>query len=310
MADTGLPSYATVNGYAYLCASFTINGMGLLKLLGFFLSGKTMRATFVQAIPYWRDDVLPGHLKTVERWKELDLAEAPDERLLDGIRELALSEARYWGSTTLVLAAAKGSEQLFSRSLAITTPGRGLSSSLFLRGFSSKALEAQVQLEAIAEHLRASDELRRIARSSPAQRLLDALGVCTGGADVAEELRHYLDRYGHQVYNLDFAEPTQAEDPIPVLQSLKAIVQQPGMDVRVRQAEMTRDRESLVEQTVRSLDPVRRGVFLKVLRWAQGFAPYREESLFYIGSAWPALRRLALELGPRLAEAEAGPARA
>ncbi|MGZ3433072.1 MAG: PEP/pyruvate-binding domain-containing protein [Isosphaeraceae bacterium] len=301
VADTGLPSYATVNGYAYLCASLTINARGLLKLLGSFLGGKTMRATFVQAMPYWRDEVLPGHLKTVERWKELDLDSAPDEQLLDGIRELALSEARYWGSTTLVLAAAKGSEQLFDRFLAIAMPRRGLSSSLFLRGFASKALEAQAQLEAIAGHIRASDDLRQIARSGPAQRLLDALGA--GGGEVAEELRHYLDRYGHQVYNLDFADPTQAENPIPVLLSLKAMVQQPGVEVRVRRAEMARDCESLVEQTARSLDPVRRRLFLKVLRWAQGLGPYREETLFYIGSAWPALRRLALELGRRLAAA-------
>jgi rifampicin phosphotransferase len=58
-----------------------------------------------------------------------------------------------------------------------------------------------------------------------------------------------------------------------------------------------------VEHTARSLDPLRRRLFLKILRWAQRFAPYREETLFYIGSAWPTLRRLALELGQRLAEA-------
>ncbi|WP_028265965.1 PEP/pyruvate-binding domain-containing protein [Arthrobacter sp. MA-N2] len=301
VANTGLPSYATVNGYAYMCASFTINARGLLKLLASLLGGKTMRATFVQAIPYWRDEVLPGHLKTVERWKELDLAFARDEQLLDGIRELALSEARYWGSTTLALAAAKGSDMLLGRFLAIAMPRSGLSSSLFLRGFPSKALEAQARLEAIAEHIRASGDLRQIALSIPVQRLLDALSA--GGGDVAEQLQDYLGRYGHQVYNLDFADPTQDEDPTPVLLSLKAEVHHPGVEVRVRQAEMVRDRESLVEQTARHLDPLRRRLFLKILHWAQGFAPYREETLFYIGSAWPALRRLALELGRRLAEA-------
>ena len=32
----------------------------------------------------------------------------------------------------------------------------------------------------------------------------------------------------------------------------------------------------------------------------QRYGPYREEALFYMGAAWPALRRLALELGRRL----------
>jgi len=39
------------------------------------------------------------------------------------------------------------------------------------------------------------------------------------------------------------------------------------------------------------------------LNWAQRYAPIREEALFYVGAAWPALRRLALELGKRLTEA-------
>jgi rifampicin phosphotransferase len=302
IADTGVPAFATVNGYAYMCAS-TINWRGLPKLLAALFGGKTMRATFVHAIPYWRDEVLPGHLNTVERWKVLDLNSAPDEQLIDGIHELARSEALYWGSTTLALAAAKNSDAFLNRFLAIAMPRSGLSSALFLRGFPSKALEAQAELQAIAEQVRASDNLRQIARSTPAQRLLDALKASSSGSVVAERLQHYLDRYGHQVYNLDFADPTQAEDPIPVLLSLKAEVQHPGLEVSPRQAEMARDRESLVEHTARSLDPLRRRLFLKILRWAQRFAPYREETLFYIGSAWPTLRRLALELGQRLAEA-------
>ncbi|WP_423184536.1 PEP/pyruvate-binding domain-containing protein [Arthrobacter sp. NyZ413] len=303
VADTGLPSYATVNGYAYLCASFTMNWRGLLKLLAALVGGKTMRATFVEAIPYWRDEVLPGHLKTVERWKGLDLASAPDQQLLDGICELDRSEAVYWGSTTLVLAAAKNSDAFLDRFLAIAIPGSGLNSALFLRGFPSKALEAEVELQAIARQIRASDELCQLARSTPARRLPDALKASSAGSVVAERLKLYLDRYGHQVYNLDFADPTQAENPVPVLLSLKTEVQQPGLDLRVRQAEIAGDRERLVQRTARSLDPLRRRLFLKFLRWAQSYAPYREEALFYIGSAWPVLRRLALDLGRRLVAA-------
>ena len=42
-----------------------------------------------------------------------------------------------------------------------------------------------------------------------------------------------------------------------------------------------------------------------MLGWARRYAPYREEALFYVGAAWPTLRRLALELGRRLTEAGA-----
>jgi pyruvate,water dikinase len=37
-----------------------------------------------------------------------------------------------------------------------------------------------------------------------------------------------------------------------------------------------------------------------LLGWAQRFGPHREQALFYMGAGWPALRRLALELGRRL----------
>ena len=62
-------------------------------------------------------------------------------------------------------------------------------------------------------------------------------------------------------------------------------------------------RRGLVLYTERSLNPLRRRIFRLLLKWAQRYAPYREEALFYVGAAWPALRRLALELGRRLTEA-------
>lgn len=303
VVDTGLPPFTTVNGFAYLLGSTAINWGGVVRSLPALLSGKPLRTVFRHGVPYWRDEVLPAHLATVQRWQGLDLGRAPDERLLEGIRELARSEADYWGSTTLVLAAAKNSDLALDRFLSVALPRRSLSGALFLRGFPSKALDAEAELQAVAELVRASAELRELVGSTAAQGLLNALKANPGGADVVERLQEYLDRYGHQVYNLDFAEPTQSEAPLPVLLSLKSYVQREDRDVRARQAEMARQRESLVEQTSRSLDPLRRRLFLKTVRRAQGFAPYREDAFFWMGSAWPALRQLALELGRRLVDA-------
>jgi pyruvate,water dikinase len=303
IVDTGLPWYTTVNGYAYLCATYVVNWPGLVRSVPALVTGKPIRRIFRYAIPYWRDEVLPAHLRTIAVWKELELGTASNERLLDGIRELTHSEAAYWGSTTLALAVAKNSDLALARFLSVAVPRSGLSSSVFLRGFPSKALEAEAELQGIAEQIRVSEELQEVVAATRAERLLDAFGASPGGREVVERLQRYLDRYGHQVYNLDFAEPTQAEDPLPVLLSLKIYVQQPRVDVRARQAEMAREREMLTMTTARSLDLLRRRLFLKILRWAQGLAPRREEAMFYVGSAWPALRRLALELGRRLVDA-------
>src|SRR5262249_1958802 len=209
IVDTGLPWYITVNGYAYLCATTPVNWAGLARSLPALVTARPVRQIFRRAIPYWRDEILPAHLRTVAEWKALDLATASDERLLDGVRELARSEAVYWGSTTMALAGAKNSDLGLDRFLSIAVPGRGLGSALFLRGFPSKALDAESELQAIAEQVRASAELCEVVEASRAERLLGALSASPIGSGVLEKLRRYLDRYGHQIYNLDFAEPTQ-----------------------------------------------------------------------------------------------------
>jgi len=324
------PMYTTVNGYAYSRAAIKRSWKSAQIIMGIFAT--VYVRTFRRGISLWTEDFLPPYLATMERWKAVDPKTAPDEQLLEGVRELSYAEALYWYGTTIALALAKVSDVILNRFLATVVRRKGITSALFLRGFPTKAVEAEAELEAIAEQIRGSRGLRDLVSTTPAGQLLEALEAIPAGRPVQERLRLYLDRYGHLVYNLDFVEPTQAEAPMPVLMSLKALVRRrdltpsaplPGAgrgedegstfprgeggrgarsDALARQAEMARQRDEMVERTARSLDPLRRRLFLKILRWAQRLTPYREEALFYLGSAWPPLRRLALELGRRLAE--------
>jgi hypothetical protein len=66
IVDAGLPWYTTVNGYAYLCATTIPNWRGLPKALVALLSGKMVLPIFREAIPYWRDEVLPAHLRALD----------------------------------------------------------------------------------------------------------------------------------------------------------------------------------------------------------------------------------------------------
>jgi rifampicin phosphotransferase len=177
-----------------------------------------------------------------------------------------------------------------------------LTSGMFLRGFPSPTVDAETELEGLAEQVSDSDELRALVGATPAADLPDALGRTPAGRRWLTAFSRYLDRYGHQVYNLDFVVPTQADDPLPVLVSLKAMTQRPGRDPRARQQAIIAERDTLVKETAESFDPFRRWLFLVLLGWAQRFGPDREQALFYMGAGWPTLRRLALELGRRLAE--------
>lgn len=121
-------------------------------------------------------------------------------------------------------------------------------------------------------------------------------------AKPSAKLDRYLEDFGHQVYDLDFAEPTQIEAPTPVLMGLKALVLAPRSS-RAKQAELTARQEKLIADTRARCGPLRRRVFDKSLGWAQRAGPYREEALFYMGAAWPTLRAIACQLGARFVEA-------
>jgi hypothetical protein len=271
-------------------------------MLGAMAVGVTKLLLRNAGITYWRDDVMPRYLATIARWKAVDPAHASDEQLLDGVRALARADALYWFAVALAMGTAKSTDVALDRFLAFTVRG-GPSSARLLRGFGSKVLDAEAELEGIATDISGSDALRILVEATPAQQLLEALERDPSADSVLEGLQRYFERYGHQIYSLDFAVPTQGEDPMPVLLSLKSLVLSPGRNVRTRQAELARERERLAAETEGSLGPFRRLLFRRILRAAQRFAPYREESLFYIGAGWPTLRRLALELGRRLVAA-------
>ena len=295
------PFFATVNGYAYSRASYRLKWSVIPALLRFTFD--EFRIMFGEAmVVYWRERALPAYLAAIARWRAVNPADAPDERLLAGVRELALADARYWFACALMIARAKITDALFGRFLRIAAPGRVLISGMFLRGFPSPTVDAEAELEGLAERIRASDELRALVASTPVEGLPEVLGRTPQGRDWAADFARYLDRYGHQVYNLDFVAPTQADDPLPVLLSLREMVQRPKGDPRARQRAIVAERDARVEETARSFDPIRRRLFRTLLGWAQRFGPNREQALFYMGAGWPTVRRLALELGRRLVE--------
>jgi pyruvate,water dikinase len=295
------PHFTTVNGYAYMRADIDFSVKGALLLIQSLVTGPLW--LFRHGVAYWRDEGLPSYLETIAHWHVVDPATASDEELLCGVRELAWADALYWFAAAIAIGTAKISDWVFDRFLALAAPGQGLHSGLFLRGFPSRTLQAEAELDTIAARARESASLRAVIAATPAGQLLEALPDSTEGRELRQALQRYFARYGHQIYSLDFAEPTLGDAPLPVLLGLKARVQEPRKGALARQADIARERDRLAADTARSFDPLRRFLFRRLLHWAQRLAPNREEALFFVGAAWPELRRLALELGRRLTEA-------
>jgi rifampicin phosphotransferase len=110
----------------------------------------------------------------------------------------------------------------------------------------------------------------------------------------------HLAEFGHILYDLDFAKPVPADDPLPLVEAIKATLSGTAGNPYERQKAALALRERLTETVVKRLDPLRRKWFLKLLKWAQESAPLREDSIADIGLGQPQIRRILAELGRRL----------
>ena len=118
-----------------------------------------------------------------------------------------------------------------------------------------------------------------------------------------DRFQQHLAIHGHTVYSLDIAVAVPADDPAPLLGTLRFYLGGGGADPARRQQQAAQRREEATTAVAARLDPVRRAVFRRLLRWAQSAAPLREDALADVGLAWPQLRRMLRELGRRLVAA-------
>jgi pyruvate,water dikinase len=294
------PMFVAVNGYGYSRYDFRFSWSLLLllpKILVWYV--RSLPKLLKNLVPLWEQTGLPEYLGEIERYRLTNAAELSEAELLTGVRTLASADAIYWFYITLMVGAAKVSEGLFAWFVSSRLVKGDLTSGMFLGGFASKTLEAQEDLEAIASQLSSHDRLRDLALACAADDLLDRLRLEPEAQMLVSAIDSHLQTFGHQVYNLDFAAPTQAEQPAPVLLSLQSMLRY-GQPVRqIGRENLAADRDALTQTTRNSLGPVRRWIFKHLLGWAQRFGPYREQALFYMGAAWPTLRRLSLALGQR-----------
>jgi rifampicin phosphotransferase len=276
--------------------------------------------TRADAVTRWRKIDLPSYLAKLERWRGLAPEQATMQELLAGIRALTLAEARYWHVLRGIIGAAKMTDQTLQNFLARNAPDQGLSSGIFLSGFSSKTLDAERDMRAIAERIRRHRAIFELMLTTPIGRFLDELKAHPEGAEVFKLIDNYLNEHGKQVFNLDFVEPALIEAPLPFLTNLKAMVRHSGFDLSARQKEVSRKRRAKWIQALKYF-ATRRAVedapnragggtvsksalleFIRLYWTARVNYPVREAAIFYMGAAWSLLRPFALELGQRLVD--------
>ena len=307
--DLGLP---TVNGYAYyyykMSAFLRISAKALPALPFLYGSGKA------SGVRRWREYSHPRYATIVEEWEAKPPEDLPAVGLLAGARELLDAGAEYYTSVQTIIPLAASSEALFSAfyNRLVRREG-GPPPQSFLLGFDSMPIQAEKSLYDLGTWSREHPDLARTLPGTPSEQILDLLHAEEPLSGVDTEVWHewrsrfqaHLNRYGHTVYNLDFVNPVPADDPAPLFDTLKFYLRGEGQNPHERQRRTATWREEATHAVLARLDAPRRNLLSRLLEWAKGVAPVREDALADVGLGWPVMRRMLLELGRRLTEAGA-----
>ena len=305
--DASLP---TVNGYAY----YFYRSSSLLRMVGAIptalrvMLGRPVEGAPPFGLAGWRDRAHPEYARVVADWTARDAAGLTPAQRYDGVVELLEAGCVYYTAVQSIIPLAATSELAFRafHDHLVRRDGEPAGYQLLL-GFDSQPMLAEKSLfdlataareYGVADTLTGSDGTTLAAHLPP--------GPPPVGADPhawtrwCADLAAHLDRYGHTVYNLDFADPVPADDPAPVLDSVRFHLLGTGTDPYARQRAVCDERDRWTREIENRLDPVRRSVYGALLRYARDAGPVREDALADMGLAWPLMRRMLLGIGAGL----------
>jgi pyruvate,water dikinase len=297
----------TVHEYAYYEVALNVR-----QMVGFFFSlmmrGRTMARLLRTARSRWADEARPRYAKVAEEWTGRDLAATLAVELLAGAHQIVEAAASYYVSIQLVLADTNLSEAIFTGVYNRVIKRKSDPSAVtFLLGFDSVPIRAEKSLYDLAMWARLQGELAGYLERASGKDI--AAAYESQSAPIADReswreftgrLAEHLNRFGHAVYDLDFAKSVPVEAPASQLETLKYFVAGQGRNPYERQAAATAAREQTAEALLARLGWLRLRLFKSMLPWAQRWAPLREDSLADVGLGWPVLRRILREEGSRM----------
>lgn len=295
----------TVNDYAYYQMDISPRqAAGLLRAV------RLLPDLVRTAESRWANEGRPAYARVTQTWEEHNLGTVSTAALLNGARDILDAAAAYYLTIqTGLLPAAYNSEALFSQVYQRLWRRRGDPPALtFVLGFDSAPIRAEKSLYGLALWARRQPGLANALRRARSTALSDTPpdGVdAAAWAEFRQRFQAHLADYGHTVYNLDFATPVPADDPAPVLEALQFFLSGQAPNPYERQARAIAARQAATARLLARLRDPQRALFLKLLGWAQGFAPLREDGLADVGLGWPVVRRMLREIGRRLVQSGA-----
>lgn len=299
-----------VNHYAYYNGSLSLKGLVYVLVN----AGKIMKMMFTGAVERWTEAGRPRYYRTVEGWQAKNWRAFSSVELVNSARQLTESAIDAYGALVSgVIPAAWITEALFTTVYDRLIKRRGdPSAPTYLLGYDNLPIRADKSLYSLAAWARQHAEraLRDDLERTSTSKLAALCESDSAPNDVPptiwqewrQRVQEHLQKFGHTLYDLDFAHPVPADDPAPVLEAFKLYLRGQGVNPHIRQQESEKRREQAVQVTTQRLTGWRLNLFNRFLASAQKYAPLREDGLAEIGLAYPLIRQMLRELGRRFAQ--------
>jgi pyruvate,water dikinase len=310
MAETiGSPTAAldnyltTINDYAYLYVNLGCRDW----LWVLFRMGPAIPRLLRDGERHWRLVARPRYSEEVARWQQKSPRDTSATELLEGVDALTAAMADYLTALQVdAIGTAAGTEGLFTAvyDKLIRRAGDPPAATALL-GADSLPIQAEKNLYDLAQWCRNDDDLVAYLQSTPSEQLALQLHSdkvvpdLSAWSEWGDRFSDHLSRYGHSIYDLDFAQPLPVDEPQPMLETLKLYIDGGGTNPHERQQGSAARREELIRSIQSRIGGLKLRLFRWTLRFAQTFAVVREDSIFDIGLGYPVLRRMLGELGRR-----------
>jgi pyruvate,water dikinase len=248
----------------------------------------------------------------VEKWQARDVTKLTPSELLAGTREIFTETALFYNmaqSGTIPTSMIR--EMTFGSVYKILVKRKSdPKAEVFVFGSENLAIRSEKALFDLATWAKEQPELADYLTRASAAEICSALQIAlepdSALREFANRFNAYLCEYGHAIYDLDFAKPTQADYPTPLVETLKVYLTGNNNPYERQRAALDL-REKAEETITKRLDPLRRRWFLQLLKSAQDTTHLREDSIADMGLGHPQIRRMLGELGRRLAASGAIP---
>jgi phosphohistidine swiveling domain-containing protein len=306
------PFLLTINDYAYYDYPFSVANSARM-LLGLPRHLPRVVGMVRRAEARWKDEARPRYAAVIAEWDARDLGTTPAAQLLDGARAIAREAANHYVTLQSGIIPIATIEVLFISAYNRLLKRKDDPTALtFLLGYDSAPIRAEKSLYDIATWARSQPALAGYLGRAAAGEIAAALQAPTSPIIDPESWREFrrrfadhLDRFGHAVYDLDFAKASGADEPAPLLETLKFFLTGQARSPHERHSTAATAREQATEALLARRNGIRLRLIRPLLRTAQRYGPLREEGLADVGLGWPLLRRIGREIGRRLVEAGA-----